>query len=359
MMVLSELARVHGLFDWLARWAMAHARGSSTRLFALLYVVGVIVTVFLSNDATAVVLTPAVIVVVKKAGVKNPLPHLFACALIANAASFVLPISNPANLVLYRHGMPTLGRWLATYALPSLLAIGATFLVLRAWFASALTEPLSRSTTTPMPRSAKLVAGGLALVIATLVLASLRGWELGLPTLVASLVTAVTGSVVMRARPQRLLAAVSWTTLLLVAALFVLVEGGQQLGALRHTEHALTWAKAQPLGVGISVVGGTLALANNVFNNLPVGLLTGATLAATRETGALAAAAVIGVDLGPNLAVTGSLATILWLLALRREGLRVRFLDFAKIGAVAMPVALVAALAGLWLGTRMLGVVSR
>ena len=151
----------------------------------------------------------------------------------------------------------------------------------------------------------------------------------------------------------------SWTTLLLVAALFVLVEGGQQLGALRHTEHALTWAKAQPLGVGISVVGGTLALANNVFNNLPVGLLTGATLAATRETGALAAAAVIGVDLGPNLAVTGSLATILWLLALRREGLRVRFLDFAKIGAVAMPVALVAALAGLWLGTRMLGVVSR
>ncbi|MEO6951187.1 MAG: SLC13 family permease, partial [Polyangia bacterium] len=51
MMLLSELARVHGLFDWLASWAMAHARGSSTRLFALLYAVGVLVTVFLSNDA--------------------------------------------------------------------------------------------------------------------------------------------------------------------------------------------------------------------------------------------------------------------------------------------------------------------
>ncbi|MEO6953942.1 MAG: SLC13 family permease, partial [Polyangia bacterium] len=346
---------VHGLFDWLASWAMAHARGSSTRLFALLYAVGVLVTVFLSNDATAVVLTPAVLAVVKKAGAKDPLPHLFACAMIANAASFVLPISNPANLLLYRHDMPTLGRWLATYALPSLLSIGATFVVLRAWFASALRERLERSAATPMPRSAKLVAVGLVLVTATLVLASLLGWELGLPTFVASLVIALLVSLAMGTRPQKLLSAVSWTTLLLVAALFVLVAGGKQLGALRYTEHALAWARAQPPHVGIPVVGGTIAFANNLFNNLPVGLLTGATLKATHESGALASAAVIGVDLGPNLAVTGSLATILWLIALRREGQRVRFLDFMKIGAVVMPVALIAALAGLWLETLLQG----
>ena len=69
-------------------------------LFLLVYVTGVVITTFLSNDATAVVLTPAVYAAARTAKAE-PLPLLFACALIANAASFVLPISNPANLVLY------------------------------------------------------------------------------------------------------------------------------------------------------------------------------------------------------------------------------------------------------------------
>ena len=86
-----------GLFDWLAAKAAARANGSATRLFTLVFCVGTVVTVFLSNDATAVVLTPAVAAVVKAANAKEPLPYLFICAFIANAASFVLPISNPAQ----------------------------------------------------------------------------------------------------------------------------------------------------------------------------------------------------------------------------------------------------------------------
>ena len=95
MMLLAELARKEGLFDWLAAHAAALAKGSPTRLFALVFAVGTGVTVFLSNDATAVVLTPAVAAVAKAAKADKPLPYLFICAFIANAASFVLPISNP------------------------------------------------------------------------------------------------------------------------------------------------------------------------------------------------------------------------------------------------------------------------
>ena len=101
MMLLSELARVNGVFDWLASIAVRRARGSSARLFTLIYGLGTVVTILLSNDATAVVLTPAVLTAVRKAKAE-PLPYLFACALIANAASFVLPISNPANLVVFQ-----------------------------------------------------------------------------------------------------------------------------------------------------------------------------------------------------------------------------------------------------------------
>src|ERR1700759_2959382 len=127
MMLLSELAREHGVFDWLSSVAVRSARGSCSRLFALVYGVGTIVTIFMSNDATAVVLTPAILTAVRKAKVE-PLPYLFVCAFIANAASFVLPISNPANLVVYHGGaMPPLGSWLLSFSSPSILSIAATY----------------------------------------------------------------------------------------------------------------------------------------------------------------------------------------------------------------------------------------
>ena len=112
MMLLAEVAGRQGLFDWLAHHAVTYARGSPRRLFSLIYAVGTVVTVFLSNDATAVVLTPAVYAVAKVARAE-PLPYLLICAFIANAASFVLPISNPANLVVFAHHLPGLPHWLA------------------------------------------------------------------------------------------------------------------------------------------------------------------------------------------------------------------------------------------------------
>ena len=143
MMLLAELARQEGLFDWLAAQAATHAKGSATRLFSLVFAVGTIVTVFLSNDATAVVLTPAVAAVVRAAKVKQALPYLLICAFIANAASFVLPISNPANLVIYGRHMPPLLRWLPSYAVPSVLSIVATYLVLRWTQRAHLRDPVA------------------------------------------------------------------------------------------------------------------------------------------------------------------------------------------------------------------------
>ena len=127
MMLLSELAREQGVFDWVASVAVRGANGSCSRLFLLVYSAGTLVTIFMSNDATAVVLTPAILTAVRKAKI-SPLPYLFVCALIANAASFVLPISNPANLVVFHTGMPPLKTWLADFGVPSVLSILTTFL---------------------------------------------------------------------------------------------------------------------------------------------------------------------------------------------------------------------------------------
>jgi arsenical pump membrane protein len=97
--------------------------------------------------------------------------------------------------------------------------------------------------------------------------------------------------------------------------------------------------------VGASVVAFVVGAGNSLVNNLPLGLIAGSTLAASHTRGLMASAVLIGVDLGPNLSVTGSLATILWLIALRREKLDVSFLDFLKVGAIAMPAAILASIA--------------
>src|SRR3979411_1411199 len=125
IMLLSEVARRDVLFDWLANQAVRHARGSAKRLFLIIYVVGTLVTAFLSNDATAVGMTPAVYAGARAAQAE-PLPYLFICAFIANAASFVLPIANPANLVVFGGQMPALSEWLGHLSRTPLLAVPAT-----------------------------------------------------------------------------------------------------------------------------------------------------------------------------------------------------------------------------------------
>jgi arsenical pump membrane protein len=346
MMLLSELAREHGVFDWLSSIAVRRARGSTARLFTLVYATGTLVTIFMSNDATAVVLTPAILTVVRKARVK-PLPYLFACALIANAASFVLPISNPANLVVFRHGMPPLGRWLIAFGVPSILCIATTYAVMRVLFHEDLKAVIQETVgARELTVNGKLVLAGLGLMIAVLLTASAQGKDLGLPTCLAALAVTAVVSIKARNNPMQLVREISWGTLALVAGLFILVDAVESIGALRYTEAALQWARGLAPAPAALVTSFTVGVANNLVNNLPLGLIAGATLQATHATGLIANSILIGVDLGPNLAVTGSLATILWLIALRKEKLNVSFWGFFKIGIVAMPAAMLAAIGG-------------
>ncbi len=345
MMVLAELARREGLFDWLATCAARHARGSSQRLFDLVFLVGTLVTVFLSNDATAVVLTPAVYAATRAAKAE-PLPYLFICAFIANAASFVLPISNPANLVIFGTHMPPLLQWLAQFALPSLVAIGLTYLVLRWTQRTALRLPLEEvHTLAPLSRGARLTAAGLGVTAVLLLVVSALDKPLGLPTCLAGLATVALVHSVQRQSPWPVFKGVAWGVLPLVAGLFVLVEAltlTGVVGALAHTlEH---WAKAAPAHAGW-VTGVLVAIACNLVNNLPAGLIAGSVGQLATLPDDVTRALVIAVDLGPNLSVTGSLATVLWLIAVRREGMHVSAWAFLKLGLLVMPPALLGALA--------------
>jgi len=344
MMLLSEIARREGLFDWIAAFAVNHANRSPRRLFLLIYGVGVGVTAFLSNDAAAVVLTPAVFAAAKTAKAE-PLPYLLICAFIANAASFVLPISNPANLLLYRDHVPPLWPWLASFALPSLLSILTTYAILRWSQRAALAGDIQADVTQPRLSSGAWTALiGLFLTAVALLIVSAAGLQLGAPTCIMGVLTTAVVLIRKRASPLPVLEGVSWAVLPLVAGLFVMVEA---VGRSGLTSALATWLRAGASASrnGTAAVSGLgLGVVSNLMNNLPAGLIASAAIAQAHAPKTVVDALLIGVDLGPNLSITGSLATILWLTAIRREGEDVGFFKFLKIGAVVTPPALILAI---------------
>jgi arsenical pump membrane protein len=356
MMLLAELARAEGLFDWLAMQAVRHAKGSAKRLFILVYIVGTLVTVFLSNDATAVVLTPAVYAAARAAKAA-PLPYLFICAFIANAASFVLPISNSANLVVFGSKMPPLTVWLWQFGLPSIAAIGATLVTLWMTQRRSLDHQLETEIgTEALSTHGKRTAWGIGWTAVGLLTASFFDVPLGLPTFIAGAATAAYILIPKREWPVAVMKDISWGVLPLVAGLFVLVQGLEATGLIERLAAILREASGHSVQEATWFSGTLVAFATNLINNLPAGLIAGSTAEMAHIPVQVRSALLIGVDLGPNLSVTGSLATILWLVAIRREGGNVGAWTFLKLGILVMPPALLLALAALFVTGPVAGV---
>jgi arsenical pump membrane protein len=261
----------------------------------------------------------------------------------------VLPISNPANLVVFGSHMPPLLRWLVRFGPPSLVSIAVTYVVLRWSQRAHLKEPTEANPHVPQLARGGIVVG-IALVLAAILLlvVSALGRDLGLPTLIAGMATLIVVTVFRGIGTIAVAKHISWGVLPLVAGLFVFVEALDHIRLLSllseglrsgsQDQPALTaWAAALITGFG-----------SNIANNLPVGLLSGAAIQMAQPPARITEAILIGVDLGPNLSVTGSLATILWLVALRREGEHVSALQFLKLGALIMPISLVLAIAALF-----------
>lgn len=350
MMLLAETAREEKLFDWLAAHATTLAKGSSTRLFLLIYLVGVVVTVFLSNDATAVVLTPAVAAAVRAAKVKNPLPYLLICAFIANAASFVLPISNPANLVIYGSHMPPLWHWLSLYFIPSVFSIAATYLMLYFTQRKALKQQTETDIQLPLlSRGGKTALYGILGTAVVLLIASALDLRLGLPTAITGVLTSTIVIISAKKDPRVVINGVTWSVLPLVAGLFIIVEALYKTGLIHSISQLLDQSAARSTAGTTWGSGFIIAAACNLANNLPVGLIAGNAIQVAHLPEIVKSAILIGVDLGPNLSITGSLATILWLVALRREGHAVSAGSFLKIGFFVMTVALLLTIGSLWL----------
>jgi arsenical pump membrane protein len=351
VLVLAYLCDDDGLFRACGAWMARSSGGRPRRLLAQVFVIASVTTAVLSLDATVVLLTPVVFATAARLDMRAR-PHMYACTHLANSASLLLPVSNLTNLLAFAASGLAFGRFAALMALPWLVVIGIEYGVFCRFFASDLSAR-------PRPDAAEHGAEPevpvftltvVALTLAGFVLASAAGVSPAWAALAGAVVLAVRALARRRTSPLGLLRAADLPFSAFVLGLGIVVLGVVRNGLGTALAPLLPTGTSLPALLAIAALAAALA---NICNNLPAVLVL-LPLAAPSGAGAVLAV-LLGVNIGPNLTYTGSLATLLWRRTLRQHGSAPDLGEFTRLGLLTVPVGLVIAVLALWAGLRVIG----
>jgi arsenical pump membrane protein len=355
LMIVCVVADRAGFFEWSALKAIRLANGQGRRLLLVLFGLGAVITTFFSNDATALILTPIVYVLVTRLKL-NPLPYVFACAFIANTASMMLPISNPVNLLPVDKFGLTLGEYLRFLLLPTILAILINIALFTIIFRKAISASFKYDGTgfsVKIDRFFIFTCVGLVLTALGYIFTSLYGKPLSWPALGGAAFLLIGGFAFRRLTPKRVNSGISWSILLFIFSLALLVKGLDNAGVTHNLGEALANLSSRgSLGAIMATSFGT-AIGSNLVNNWSMMLVSVSSLGNISTSlpslhQGLIFSSIIGADLGPNIAVLGSLSSMLWLVILRQRGLDIHPLQYLKLGLMVAPPMLLAAALGLY-----------
>lgn len=361
IIVVSSVLNSAGFFRWAALHVARWSGGSPLRLFVLTILLGAGVSVFFSNDGTAVILTPIVYEMLVALGLdrRGMLPFIMATGFVADTMSLPLIVSNLMNIIT----ADFFGIGFATYAramlLPSVASLAASLAMLLLVFRRSLPRRIDISAL-PAPESAIVdrplfFAGAAALLI--MVTLFFSGSFVHIP--ISLIVLTVAGILLVVGRQRRTLSPAlvmreaPWTVVVFSLGMYIVVYGLRNAG-LTDVLGGLIAAFGRNGGATQIVGAGALAAGlSSVMNNHPtvmIGALTVDSLTNSAHAASslkLALANTIGCDLGPKLTPIGSLATLLWLDILERRGLKIGWGYYLKIGLMLTPPVLLATLAAL------------
>jgi arsenical pump membrane protein len=359
MMGLSALAEAAGLFDWLAVQAAKLAGQSAARLFLNVFLLGALISMILSNDATALILTPIVYLLVTN--LRLPvLPYLFACTFIADTASFLLPISNPINIIVLSRFPLDLWTFLRLLLLPSLvviaLNIGVFFLLYRQQLKGSFDINRLPSSETAVKSKAyfRYTCAVLALVAIAYVIASAVHFYLSCVAMVGVALLLIGALCWRRITLRETAKRISWSIFGFIAGMFIVVRAIEDTGLTAiFGKWLLNLSGGTSFGAVMVGTAGS-ALGTNLIHNVPMAVVMNSALgsiehAPTAIRHGFIAATIFGCDLGPNLTTVGSLATVLWLIILRQRNIEVSGLDYLKIGLIVTPLMLLVGAWTIWL----------
>jgi arsenical pump membrane protein len=359
MMCISALAESAGFFDWLAVRAVRLSGKSTRRLFLNTFLLGCLISMFFSNDATALILTPVIYSLTTR--LRLPvLPFLFACTFIADTASFLLPVSNPINIIVLSTFSMDLWTFLHLLFLPSLIAIainiGVFFFLYRRQIHGEFDSQRLTDATEFIPHKGyfRYTCLVLCFVAIAYMTASIMRVPLSIPALLGAFALLVGAWHWGQTTLYEVRKRISWSIFGFIGGMFIIVQAVESTGLTAQFGLLLLHLSGgSPLGAVLVGTAGA-AVGTNLINNVPMAVVLTSSLHSLQHAPVavqqgLIAATIFGCDLGPNVTTVGSLATVLWLLILRRQNLDVSGLDYFKMGVVVTPLMLLAGAVAIWL----------
>ncbi len=349
IMTTTACAAELGVFARLATWIEPRTRGPVKHAFRMVFAISAVTAALLSNDAAILLVTPVVIELLKavypKRHVKFVVPFAFAVFVAAGVAP--LPTGNPMNLVVAERAGIDLNSY-ALYMVPIAIAGWlVAYAMLAVCFRGALADEAPALGAAPPP----VRLGNPARLVLAIAGASIASYPvmaaLGAPLWPVAAVAAI--GCVLAARAcgvplGQIAAGVSWELMPFLFGVLVLATALARVGA---TEHLAQLYAATP--APLATIGAVGAAGSALINNHPMALLHSHALEGAPAAHVLAA--LIGGDLGPRLLPIGSLAGLLWMHALRRQGVQVPLRTFMKVGVIVTIPSLAVSLAMLWIMT--------
>ncbi|MFN2452277.1 MAG: SLC13 family permease [Candidatus Dormibacteria bacterium] len=323
LLLIGYVAHRDGLFDLLAA-VLERLPGGVVVLYPAALGLVAAVTVVLNLDTGVAFLTPILVLTARRRGVPET-AFLYGCVFMANAASLLLPGSNLTNLLVLAADPVPGGTFAARMAPGWMAAVVVTGLI--TWVV------LGRQGRSAPPEAGSAVPGSRRPWASTLATAVAAVAILALPQpapLVAGIGLALLVAAVCRGLPVgEALRAVDLRTL---GGLLGIAIG---LGTLARVWDGPARLLAETGRIGTAGLGVVAAI---LVNNLPAAVLLGS------RHPAHARALLLGLNLGPNLAASGSLSAVLWWTAARRVGARPSLRTYSRVGVLLVPLSLGAAL---------------
>lgn len=373
-----------GVFRWAATNLVKRAKGSGTKLFVHIMVLCFLMTVFFNNDGSILITTPIIIHIISMLNLKprQKLPYLFAGVFIATSASLPIGVSNIANLI----GLKMVGLDLVSYThfafVPSMIGLTTLSLLLYLLFKKDIplkiltfnehsiklleakqkqevpVHPLSGIPQTPEPINWPLFRICIFLVIL------IRGSYFVLPAFGISIeVIAIVGAITLiairwfslKVGVLDVIKKAPWHILIFAFGMYVTVYALNNTGVATFFVGVLGDAMRENLVNASFIAGILISILSNIMNNLPsvmLGTLIITDMGMDLQTLQVSyISIIIGSDIGALLSPMGTLATLLWMFVLRKNGIDISWSKYFKVAVMVIPITLVVTLIALnlWL----------
>jgi Na+/H+ antiporter NhaD/arsenite permease-like protein len=359
MMLIVEVIRRTGLFEFLAIWSAKRARGQPYRILVILCVLTAVASALLDNVTTVLLVAPATVVIAQRLGLR-PAPFLVAEAMASNIGGAATLVGDPPNIIIGSAADLSYVQF-ATNLAPVALIVLVLFLGLaRVLFRPDLQAHPDRIAEVMALDERRAITNPSLLFRSLLILAAVTvGFVLHKPLGYEPSSIAIVGAAALVLTSGQevghLLNELEWETLVFFMGLFVMVGALVKVGAIQRLAE---WAAATTKGnllagtMLILVVSGVLSgLVDNVpyvAAMAPLVRILGVDIGAGSAGVVLWWSLALGADLGGNATAVGAAANVVIVSVARRADDPISFSYFLKYGAIVTSLSLAVSALYLW-----------